>query len=170
MSVEGVKNETVTVASGTDDIREIVLALNELSARAHKELYSFEDQHYILSGADLPASILSAAEKGLDRLHIAVDWENLLRIALWSSAKPLMFDVISLLKKVGAAEAELQPFIKAQISDLLPWLFYGRKIDMLRRICKAAASKAEAKAGRKGLHIYCHLVSDESQRIIASSL
>ena len=160
----------VTEPSGINDVREVVLSPNELSAKAHKELYSFEDSRYIMSGADLLASILSAAEKGADRLHIATDWENLLRIALWSSAKPPLFDVISLLKKSGAAEAELQPFMKSEIRDLLPWLYYSRKFDILRRICNAARTKAEAKVGRKGLHIYCHLVSDESQRIIASSL
>ncbi len=159
-----------TEPSGMNDVREVVLSLNELSAVAHKELYSFEDRRYIMSGTDLLASILSAAETGADRLHIATDWENLLRIALWSSAKPPLFDVITLLKKSGAAEAELQPFRKSEISDLLPWLYYGRKFDILRRICHAARTKAEAKANRKGLHIYCHLVSDESRRIIASSL
>lgn len=123
-----------------------------------------------MSGADLLASVLSAAENGTDRLHIATDWENLLRIALWSSGKPPLFDVISLLKKSGATEAELQPFRKSEISDLLPWLYYGGKFDILRRICNAARTKAEAKTNRKGLHIYCHLVSDESLRIIASSL
>jgi hypothetical protein len=160
----------MTEASGTNDVREVVLSPDELSARAHKELYSFEDRHYIMCGADFLGSILSAAEKGADRLHISVDWENLLRIALWSSAGPSLFDVISLLKKSGAAESELQPFMKSQISDLLPWLYYGRKFDILRRICRAAGTKAEAKANRKGLHIYCHLVSDESHGIIASSL
>ncbi len=160
----------VTEPSRMNDIREVVISPNELSARAHKELYSFQDERYIMSGTDLLASILSAAEKGADRLHIAVDWENLLRVALWSSAKPLLFDVLRLLKKSGAAETELQPFMKAEISDLLPWLYYGRKFDILRRICNAAKISAEAKTNRKGLHIYCHLVSDESQRIIASSL
>lgn len=156
--------------SGVEVNREVVLSVNELAAKAHKELYSFADRHYIMSGADLLASILSAAEKGADRLHIAVDWDNLLRIALWSSAKPPLFDVLSLLKRSGAAETELQPFRKSEISDLLPWLYYGRKFDVLRRLCLAARTKAEAKANRKGLHIYCHLVSDESGCIVASSL
>lgn len=159
-----------TEPSGINGLREVVLSLNELAAKAHKELYSFEDERYISSGADLLASILSAVENSADRLHIATDWENLLRIALWSSAKPPLFDVINLLKKSGAAESELQPFMKTETSDLLPWLYYGRKFDILRRICIAAKAKAEAKANRKGLHIYCHLVSDESRRIIASSL
>lgn len=156
--------------SGVEEVRELVLSGNELAVKAHKALYSFEDRRYILSGSDLLASILLAVEKGADRLHIAVDWENLLRIALWAQKSPPMFDVISLLKKSGAAETELQPFRKSEVNDLLPWLYYGRKFDILRRICHAARTKAEAKANRKGLHIYCHLVSDESRCIIASSL
>jgi len=159
-----------TGSKGINEVREVVISLNELSARAHQELYSFEDSCYIMIGSDLFASILSVAENCADRLHIATDWENLLRIALWSSEKPLLFDVISLLKKSGAAEAELQPFMRSEICDLLPWLYYGRKFDILRRICIAAKARAEGKVNRKGLHIYCHLVSDESRRIIASSL
>lgn len=160
----------VTEPSGPNDVREIVISLNELTTQAHKELYSFDDNRYIISGTDLLGSILSAAEKGADRLHIAADWEYLLRIALWTPSQPLLFDVITLLKKSGAEESELQPFMKAEISDLLPWLYYGRKFDILRRICIAAKTKAEAQAGRKGLHIFCHLVSEESRHIIASSL
>lgn len=156
--------------SGVEDIREVVLSVNELAVKAHKELYSFEDRHYIISEDDLLASILLTAEKGADRLHIAVDWENLLRVALWSPGSPPLYDVISLLKRSGAAETELQPFRKSEINDLLPWLYYGRKFDILRRLCLAARTKAEAKANRKGLHIYCHLVSDESRCIVASSL
>ncbi|MBI5847839.1 MAG: hypothetical protein HZB31_07820 [Nitrospirae bacterium] len=156
--------------AGLEEIREVVLAVNDLAAQAHKELYAFEASRYRISGTDLFASLLSVFEKGADRLHIVADWENLLRIALWSPGKPPLFDVLSLLKKSGAAEAELQPFGKAEISDLLPWLYYGRKFDILRRLCHAARSKAEAKANRKGMHVYCHLVSDESRCIIASSL
>lgn len=160
----------VTGPKGINEVRECVLSLDELSATAHKELYCLEDSCYIIPGSDLLASIVLAAESCADRLHIATDWENLLRIALWSSAKPLLFDVINLLKKSGAAEAELQPFIRSEISDLLPWLYYSRKVDILRRICIAAKTRAESKVNRKGLHIYCHLVSAESRRIIASSL
>ncbi|MBI5634589.1 MAG: hypothetical protein HZA15_14060 [Nitrospirae bacterium] len=156
--------------SGAEEMREVVLTASELAAQAHKELYSFEDRLYIPSGSDILASIVSLAEKGPDRLHIAADWANLLRVALWSSPNPPLFDVITLLKKSGAAAAELQPFAKAEISDLLPWLYYGRKFDILRRICNAAKTKAELMVRRKGLHIYCHLVSDENRRIIASSL
>lgn len=159
-----------TEPSGMNDIREMVISPNELSVKAHKALYAFPDEQYVMSGTDLLASILSAAEKGTDRLHISVDWENLLRIALWSSARPPLFDVMTLLKRSGAAETDLLPFMKADISDLLPWLYYSRKFDILRRLCHAAKTRAEAKVNRKGLHIYCHLVSDESRSIVASSL
>lgn len=152
------------------EMREVVLSLNEFAAQAHRELYCFEDKCYILSGSDFLASLLSAAENSADRLHVAADWENLLRMALWSSVKPPLFDVLGLLKKSGAAETELQPFMKADISDLLPWLYYSKRFDILRRICIAAKARAEVKVNRKGLHIYCHLVSDESRSIIASSL
>lgn len=160
----------VRETSGDEAIREVVLSVHDGAARAHQELYSLKEESYVMSGTDILVSVSSLVEKGFDRLHIAADWENLLRLALWAPACPAIFDVIGLLKKSGATDAELQPFRKSDLNDLLPWLYYGRKFDILRRLCNAAKMKIEAKMNRKGLHIYCHLVSDESQRIIASSL
>lgn len=160
----------VTETSGNEVIREVVLSVHELAAKAHKELYALKEENYVLSSTDVLASISSILEKGPDRLHIATDWGNLLRIALWSASAPPIFDVLGLLKKSGATDAELQPFKKSDINDLLPWLYYGRKFDILRRLCNAAKTKVEVKMNRKGLHIYCHLIFDDIQRIIASSL
>ncbi len=155
---------------GANDVMDIVLSNDRLSAEAHKGLYSLDDSCYIVTAGDLLDAICSASQKSAARLHIAADWDNLLRVAFWTHQRPPLFDVMTLLRKAGAAEPELQPFAKAEINDLFPWLYYGGKFDILRRICLEARSKAEAKVNRKGLHIYCHLVAEESRSIIASSL
>jgi len=91
-------------------------------------------------------------------------------VALWTSARPPVFDVISLLKKAGVGEAELLPFKTADINDLFPWLYYGRKFDVVRKVCSVAKAKTEAKITGKYVPVICHLLSDDTERIVASSL
>jgi hypothetical protein len=148
----------------------VVLVQDEISQRAHRELFSFEDSRYVMSGEDIRESILSLAAQDVDKMHIAADWEHLLMIALWSPGSPLAFDVMSLLRKAGAADAELAPFRTSHINDLFPWLYYGRRFDILRKVCNAAKTKAESRITARHLQVISHLVSEETLRIVASSL
>jgi len=164
--------QPLTKTTGTTEgaYREVVLVQHETSRRAHRELFSFDDSRYILSGKDICESILALSSRGVDKMHVAADWENLLMIALWTPARPLSFDVMSLLRKSGAGEAELAPFRTSDINDLFPWLYYGKKFDILRKICNAAKTKAESRISGRHLQVICHLVSEETLRIVASSL
>jgi hypothetical protein len=150
--------------------REVALVQHAASKQAHQELYSFEDSRYVTAGANILDSILALADEGVDKIHIAADWMHLLMIALWTPSIPSGFEVMGLLRKSGAGDAELAPFRNADINDLFPWLYYGSKFDILRKICNAAKTKAELRIGRKHLHIICHLVADDKLRIVASSL
>jgi len=149
---------------------ELVLVQHEISKKVHQELFSFDESHYIMAGNDILESILALAGQGVDKLHIVVDWRHLLMIALWMPSLPPVFDVTNLLKKYGASDAELSPFRMSDVDDLFPWLYYGRKFDMLRKICNAAKTRAESRVSRKHMHILCHLVSEDTPRIVASSL
>ncbi len=153
-----------------DAYRELVLAQHAGSKRVHQELFLFDDSRYIVAGNDILASILSLAEQGVDKMHIVADWEHLLMVALWIPSHPPVFDVLNLLRKHGVSDDELAPFGASDINDLFPWLYYGSKFDVLRKICNAAKAKAESRASRKHMHIVCHLVSEETSRIAASSL
>ena len=153
-----------------DSYCEMVLVQQEVSRKVHQELFSFDDSHYFDAGNDILGSILSLAEQDVDKMHIAADWEHLIMIALWVPFQPPIFEVINLLKKHGSSHDELVPFMTSDINDLFPWLYYGNKFDMLRKICNAAKAKAESRISRKHMHIICHLVSDESAKIVASSL
>lgn len=150
--------------------REVALVQHEVSKQAHQELYAFEDSRYVMSGTNILDSILDLAAEGVDKMHIAADWQRLLMIALWTPSMPPSFDVMGLLRKSGAGESELLPFRNSDINDLFPWLYYGSKFDILRRICNAAKAKAESRIGRKHTHIICHLVAADNLRIVASSL
>jgi hypothetical protein len=154
----------------SDAYREVALVQNDTARKAHQELFSFDDSRYIVSGSDIRESIASLAVQGVDKLHIAVDWEHVLRVALWRSSVPPVFEVIHLLKRLGAAESELAPFRTSDINDLFPWLYYGKKFDILRKLCNAAKARAESGAGRTHPQIICHLVAEDTLRIVASSL
>ncbi len=150
--------------------REIVLSQNEAAEKIHKDLFSFDDTCYFIFGDRIIDSVLSAVREDLIKLHLSAGWENILKVALWTSEKPAAHDVISLIKKSGAADEELSPFKRTDINDIFPWLYYGKRFDILRRICNAAKAKAESKIEKKRLLVYCHLISDETGRIVASSL
>jgi hypothetical protein len=158
------------VEKPSDAYREVALVQNDMARKAHQELFSFDDGRYIVSGNDIRESIASLAVQGVDKMHIAADWEHVLRVALWRSSIPPVFEVIHLLKRLGAAEPELAPFRTCDINDLFPWLYYGKKFDVLRKLCNAAKARAEAGAGRAHLQVICHLVAEDPLRIVASSL
>ncbi len=159
-----------TSGTHSDSYREMVLVQHDTAKKIHQELYSFDDGRYVTAGSDILESIRSLARQDVDKIHIAADWKRLLMIALWMHSQPPLFDVMCLLKKYGASEEELTPFRSSDINDFFPWLYYGSKSDILRKICNAAKAKAESQVGRKHLHITCHLVSEEPLRIVASSL
>lgn len=153
-----------------DTYREVVLIHDERARKAHQELFSFDESRYVLSTGSMVASFQALADQGISRIHIAADWEHILMIAFWTDAKPGIFDVLSLLRKSGARETELHPFKSSDINDLFPWLYYGKKFDILRRVCSAAKQRAEAGSRGGQVHVICHLVADDTCRIAASSL
>lgn len=153
-----------------DAYREVVLVHHEAARKAHQELFSFDDRRYVVCSGNMLESFLSLAAQGIDRVQIAADWEHILMLALWTSARPRIFDVLSLLKKSGARDAELVPFKSSDVNDLFPWLYYGKKFDILRRVCNAAKARAESGTGRGHVRVICHLVADDAGRIVASSL
>lgn len=149
---------------------EVVLSESSAAAAVHKELFSLIDARYHIFDKQIIAAIYSAARNEATKLYVTVTWENLLKIALWTSQKPSSFDVLSLIRSSGVRDQDLNPFREADISDLFPWLYYSNNFDILRRICTVAKAKAEAKIGRKKILVYCHLLSPENGKIVASSL
>ena len=157
-------------AGPSEAYREVALVQNEAARRAHQELFSFDDSRYVMCGGNIIESVSSLAAQGVDKMHVATDWEHLLRIALWSSSVPPLYEVLNLLKRLGVSDPELAPFRSSGINDLFPWLYYGKKFDTLRRLCNVAKAKAETGVETARPHVICHLVADDAMRIVASSL
>ena len=147
-----------------------MLYRGDAAKKSHRHLFSLDEACYRSAGEDMVGSVLSVDLKDVARLHISVCWEMMVRMALWTSGPPLIHDVLALLRKAGVADEELSPFIAADVRDLFPWLYYGKRFDVLRKICNLAKAKTESKLGNKKLLVYCHLVSDEAEKIVASNL
>jgi hypothetical protein len=150
--------------------REIVIFQDEISRKSHKALLSLDDACYKQSCINIVDSVVEVAQSGLSKLHISAGWENILKIAVWTCDSPLIHDVISLVKKCGVKEEELMPFKHSDINDIFPWLYYSNRTDILRKICGAAKTRIESRIDSRKVLVYCHLVSEESEKIIASSL
>lgn len=147
---------------------DIVFASSEASRIAHRELYHFEEQAYIIVTENLLETL--AGFKGhLNRLHVSTSWVDTVRLATWKS-EPEVGDILLLLRNMGLRSEELRPFRGAAVSDLFPWLYYGRKFDLLRKLCFTAKGNVERHIRNKEVIIHCHLTSEDTNRIVASSL
>jgi N-acetyl-anhydromuramyl-L-alanine amidase AmpD len=94
----------------------------------------------------------------------------MLEVALWTPGRPPVHDVLGLLKRAGVGDDEIAPFKKSEVADLFPWLYYGKRLDVLRRVCNTAKTRIDSKLERKKLLVYCHLSMDDAGRIVASNL
>jgi len=162
--------ETSVSKDKSDVFREIAIFQDEISRKSHKVLFSLDDSCYKRCCKNIVDTVLEVAQSGLSKLHIIAGWENILALAVWTRDRPLLHEVIALIKKTGVKEEELKPFKNSDIHDLFPWLYYSNRFDILRKICSAAKSKIESKIDSRKVLVYCHLVSDETGKIVASSL
>ena len=162
--------ETSVSKDKSDVFREIAIFQDEISRKSHKVLFSLDDSCYKRCCKNIVDTVLEVAQSGLSKLHIIAGWENILKLAVWTCDRPLLHEVIALIKKTGVKEEELKPFKNSDIHDLFPWLYYSNRFDILRKICSAAKTKIESKIDSRKVLVYCHLVSDETEKIVASSL
>ncbi|MBF0557845.1 MAG: hypothetical protein HQL08_03585 [Nitrospirae bacterium] len=159
--------------------RELVICDGEGSRAAHKELYNFTDDAYFVAGErenvfDMIAGAVdtfnTSAAAGLSRIHLVLGWENILRVSSWKSARPAPGDAFIVLKNAGVSQQDLQPFKNADINDLFPWLYYGKRFNVLRKVCHASKKQLESHLKDHAVRVDCHLIEDGGKRIVASSL
>lgn len=156
--------------NASDAAIEIVICDGEAATKAHKQLFTMSEACYRMADGNILGAISGSVTEDLTRLHISAGWEAMLQVALWTSRRPLLIDVLGLLKKTGISEAELLPFKAADINDIFPWLYYGKRFETLRKIANRAKAKAESALEKKKLLVYCHLVAEDTGQIVASSL
>lgn len=147
---------------------EVVFASDEASREAHRDLYRFDESSYIIVQGNLLGAIM-AVEGPLNRLHVSSGWTGIIRLATWKE-NPGRGDILFVLRNLGMRPDELLPFREAEVADLFPWLYYGKRLDILRKICVLAKTNAERYVKGRDVRVHCHLTSEEGRRIVASSL
>ncbi len=170
---------------GLEKNHQIVICDSEISMQAHKYLFHFGNNAYLKAGTedifDAVASVIdhcnseSSCSSGhsiaFEKIHLSLKWENMLRVCLWSKATPTIGDAFTLLRNAGISSEELQPFkTSADVNDIFPWLYYGKKFDVLKKICHSAKKQAEIHIKSHSVRVNCHLVAEETRQIVASSL
>jgi hypothetical protein len=163
-------------------LTEVVICDSGAAMQAHRELFRFSLNAYVPlheSGDDI-VDTFSALEKLVEacnalplcpsRMHMAAGWENILKVAAWKSEISSVRDVFIVLKTAGVMDSELKPFAGSPVADLFPYLYYGKRLDVIKKICKLAGRQIESRIKKGVVRADCHLVMEDAPRIIASSL
>jgi hypothetical protein len=147
----------------------LVLFEGEAAKKSHQELFLLPDAQYRIIEGAITEDVAAVFPAVLGELHIAAGWETILSVALWSRLGPSVQDVATLLKKSGKTDADLFSPEDLDLRDIFSLFCREERFDFLRKICNMAKANVESRCGRK-TKVHCHLVSEESEKIVASSL
>ncbi len=149
---------------------EEVITEDNASKEAHKELFRLDDNAYLVVGDRIIDSIKERISSGALRIHLSGSWSWILKVALWKNETPSRGEVFYLLKRFGLSDDDIAPFSSSDINDIFHSLYYGKRFDVLKRLCHRAKKTAEENLKADGVRIHCHLVATEITQIVASSL
>jgi hypothetical protein len=147
----------------------LVLFEGEAAKKFHQELFSLPDAPYRIIKGAVTEEVVSAFPGVSGELHIAAGWETILFVALWSGTEPSVHDVLALMKKSDKADADLSFLEDRNLRDIFSLLCREGRFDFLRKICNTAKANVESRCMGKA-RVHCHLVSEEMEKIVASSL
>ncbi|MGO9380387.1 MAG: hypothetical protein ACLPN1_09545 [Dissulfurispiraceae bacterium] len=159
------------------DLTEIVICDSESALQAHRELFRFSKRSYISSdnmdnAFPLVLSLVDTCNASAScptRIHLAFGWENMLRVATWMTDLSSVKDTFIVLKNAGVTESVLIPFAASPAGDLFPYLYYGKRLDVLKKICIIARKQVESRVKKSPVRVDCHIITS-SHHVVASSL
>jgi hypothetical protein len=158
---------------------EIILCDSIVAKQAHKELFRYKDDVYVT--VDNTENVFDAISNTVNscnaesnscpsKIHLVLNWLNLLKVSLWQAKKPTTGDAFTVLKNAGVGSHELQPFKTSDLNDIFPWLYYGKRFDILRKLCHKAKKQTEAHLKNHSIRVDCHLIAEDTKKVVASSL
>ncbi len=150
-------------------IGEIVIVEDNHCMKAHRDLFRMSEDCYRRQPRDTYTTVNTYCEYGPYRVHLVGTWTWLLSLAFLRDSPPDNFEVLYLLKQLGVEESLLQAFRESRIEDIYYTLYYGRRLDVLRRLCHYTRWRLQ-EAIKTGTRFECHIVSYDRPQIIASSL
>lgn len=158
---------------------EIIICDSAVAKQAHKELFRYSDDVYVTVDNtenifDIISNTVNLCNAGSQscpsKIHLVLNWLNLLQVSLWQAKKPTAGDAFTVLKNTGIGSHELQPFKNSDLNDIFPWLYYGKRFDILRKICHKAKKQMEAHLKNHSIRVDCHLIAEDTKKVVASSL
>jgi hypothetical protein len=148
----------------------LIIADSRASLAAHRELFRFNEEVYLVSESKGIIEVMKSIRKRRPRsLHVSGGWGWLLRLSLWKE-EISWGDMLILLKDAGMNREELMPFRDSPPGDIFPSLYYGKRFEVLRRLCRRARKNLEEKPDTPPLRADFHLVEPTLSQIVASSL
>ncbi|RMG70082.1 MAG: hypothetical protein D6710_07720 [Nitrospirae bacterium] len=148
---------------------EVVISEDELCREAHRGLFRFSSENYIVADGDAFKLLKDVLKAGAIKVHLVGSWRWILGFAMGSKELD-RGELFYTLKSLGLKEEELVPFRKSDVDDLFHFLYYGKRFEVLRRVCQRAKKKTEQSLNKEGVSIHCHIVSAITNQIVASSL
>jgi hypothetical protein len=168
------------------DLTEVVICDSEAAMEAHKDLFRFSQNAYLPvyetnnnqkgnSCDTFPAvtkliETCNLAPLCPSRIHLVAGWDNILKVAAWKAELTSVRDALIILKNAGIAESDLTPFAGSPVSDLFPYLYYGKRLNVIKKICMMARKQIESHLKKGGVRADCHMIAEDAPRIFASSL
>lgn len=150
---------------------ESLVIADSMEARdAHLGLFKLKrDAYGVFSGSEPVRLLKEGVKSGVFSLHVSAGWQWVVRIAVWKDA-PLKGDILLMLTDAGLTRDEVSPFTEADPEDIFPTLYYGRRFDVLRRICRKAKDNIEKNLRCFVQRADVHLINRDITQIVASSL
>lgn len=160
-----------------DENRIFILCDSELSKKAHKELFRYEDNIYeVVDNKDVLyktkeiIDLLNSSPSSIpSKIHVVLNWANILKILLWQSENPTG-EMLLVLRNFGLKSEELNLFKNCDVGDIFFYLYYGKRFDVLRKVCHSAKRQIEKHLRNNFIKVDSHIVAEDTGRIVASSL
>ncbi|MFA5354060.1 MAG: hypothetical protein WC291_07510, partial [Thermodesulfovibrionales bacterium] len=156
----------------------LVVCDSRQAMEAHRDLFHLNEEAYSVteekgffsSITGLLSFLNAQTQLAPPRIHLVLGWENLILLALWKEGLPSWTELSPLLTASGIRGDELAPLKGSDTADLFPWLYYGKRFDILRKVCHKAKKQVEEHLTDRAIRVDCHLFADYARMIVASSL
>ncbi len=172
---------------------EVVLYDSEIGKIIHKQLFKFDDKVYIdlnlisnfdssqteaiVNRPDLYDSICmiintlnSNNYSNPPNIHILLEWQHMVQLATWRFEIISGAEILSLLSNAGLKINNINSTKYTNIQGIFMYLLKNARFDIFRRVCHVAKKNLIEHINDKSIQVICHLASQETKTIIASSL
>ncbi len=175
---------------------EVVLYDSEIGKIIHKQLFKFDNKVYIdlnlISSVEFVELSQTKRNTNFDtfynairliintlnsnnysnppNIHILLEWQHMVQLATWRFEIISGAEIYSLLSNAGLNIDNINSTKYNNIQGIFMYLLKNARFDVFRRVCHLAKKNIIEHINDKSMQVICHLASQETKTIIASSL